>query len=37
MLSISAGQLVVEKKVLDGMNEKKREEFSKKMPPKNFD
>ena len=36
LLSISAGRLVVEKKLLDGMNEKKREEFSKKVPPKMF-
>jgi len=36
LLSISAGRLVVEKKLLDGMNEKKREEFAKKIPIKMF-
>jgi len=36
MLSASAGRLVVEGKLLDNMNEKKREEFAKKVPPKMF-
>jgi len=36
LLSISAGRLVVEGKLLDNMNEKKREEFAKKQPPKMF-
>jgi len=36
LLSISAGRLVVEGKLLDNMNEKKREEFAKNQPPKMF-
>jgi len=37
LLSISAGRLVVEKKLLDGMNDKKREEFAKKQKVFNKD
>jgi len=36
LLSISSGRLVVEGKFLVKMNEKKREEFAKKQPPKMF-